>query len=224
MRFRAALLGVSLVAGVTACGPVDAGENEINGKALFVEHCGACHALERAGTAGTAGPNLDHAFRRAREDGIGESTIAGIVEGQILHPGKSSAMPAGLVSGEDAEDVAAYVAQSAAVPGRDTGRLADAGVPEGGPPGRQVFARSGCGSCHRLADAGAAGATGPNLDRALEGRTSDFVRESIVDPDAVVAEGFSPGTMPSDYARRLSERELDDLVRYLTELGRSPAG
>ena len=36
-------------------------------------------------------------------------------------------MPANLVTGEDAEDVAAYVAYAAARPGDDTGRLADAG-------------------------------------------------------------------------------------------------
>jgi mono/diheme cytochrome c family protein len=215
---RTASATVAVIGGLTGCGPVDPGENEVNGKALFVEHCGACHALERAGTAGTAGPNLDEAFRRARQDGIGESTIAGIVEGQIQHPGRSSAMPAELVTGEDAEDVAAYVAQSAAVPGRDTGRLADVGVPQGGPPGRQVFARSGCGSCHRLADAGATGTTGPDLDESLEGRSAPFVRQSIVAPDAVIAEGYSAGVMPGDYDRRLSDRELDDLVTYLSGL------
>ena len=37
-------------------------------------------------------------------------------------------MPAKLVTGEDAQDVAAYVACAAAKPGEDTGPLAAAGV------------------------------------------------------------------------------------------------
>jgi mono/diheme cytochrome c family protein len=97
----------------------------VRGKELFIEKCGACHALERAGTGGTAGPDLDAAFRRARADGLGADTIAGVVEQQILHPGRGSRMPAGLVTGDDAQNVAAYVAKVAAVPGRDRGRLGE---------------------------------------------------------------------------------------------------
>ena len=36
-----------------------------NGKAQFVEKCGQCHVLARAGTAGTQGPSLDAAFQAA---------------------------------------------------------------------------------------------------------------------------------------------------------------
>jgi mono/diheme cytochrome c family protein len=207
----AGLLGVA----AAGCGLADAGVNEINGKRLFVERCGSCHALDRAGTAGTVGPDLDAAFRRARIDGLGESTVAGIVEGQIAHPLKSSGMPAGLVTGEDAEDVAAYVAQAAAAPGMDQGRLADVGVPADAPAGLQVFVRSGCGSCHVLAEARTTATTGPDLDRALDGRSATYVREAIVAPDAVVADGYRAGVMPGDYEQRLSAEDLDALVDYL---------
>jgi mono/diheme cytochrome c family protein len=188
----------------------------VNGKALFIEKCAACHALARAGTAGTVGPDLDAAFRRARADGFGADTIAGVVEQQIDHPRRGSRMPADLVTGDDAEDVAAYVAKVAAVPGQDGGRLADVGGGRrGGPPGRRIFVETGCGSCHRLAEAGTNGTTGPDLDETLEGRSESFVRASIVDPDAVVAEGFSRDVMPSDYGDRLSNRDLEALVEYL---------
>jgi mono/diheme cytochrome c family protein len=218
VRRAAVLLGL-LGAGAVGCGLSDAGVNEVNGKRLFVERCGSCHVLDRAGTAGRAGPDLDAAFRRARADGLGESTIAGIVEGQIAHPGKSSAMPADLVTGEDAEDVAAYVAQAAAAPGEDQGRLADVGLPADAAPGLQVFVRSGCGSCHVLAEARASGTTGPNLDQTLEGRSEAYVREAIVAPDAVVAEGYRPGVMPGDYEKRLVADDLDSLVDYLADGG-----
>ena len=205
---------------LSGCELVDRGENLVNGKALFIEKCAACHTLARAGTAGTVGPDLDAAFRRARADGFGVDTIAGVVEQQIDHPRRGSRMPADLVTGDDAEDVAAYVAEVAAVPGRDRGRLADVGGRRGGPPGRRIFVQSGCGSCHRLADAGTNGTTGPDLDETLDGRSERFIRASIVDPDAVIAEGFSPDLMPSNYGRRLSNRDLEALVEYLGNTSR----
>ena len=212
---RPCATGAAAAVALAGCELKDAGDNLVNGKELFVEKCGACHALDRAGTAGTIGPDLDAAFRRARIDGLGSGTVAGVVEAQILHPGRGSRMPAGLVKGEDAEDVADYVAHAAAVPGRDTGRLADVGVEPGGPPGRRVFAQAGCGSCHRLADAGTSGTIGPDLDSALARESEPAIRRSIVAPDAAIAEGFQAGVMPGDYAERLSARDLDALVEYL---------
>lgn len=89
--------------------------------------CGACHVLARANTTGTAGPDLDAAFRAARRDGMGEKTIEGVVEDQINAPLRDSGMPADLVEGDDARDVAAYVAAVAGEPGEDRGALADIG-------------------------------------------------------------------------------------------------
>jgi uncharacterized cupredoxin-like copper-binding protein len=116
------------------------GDNEVNGKTLFVQKCGSCHTLARAGTKGVTGPNLDEAFVRAREDGFGQDTFKGIVHRQILHPAIRpqhdpqtpskllSLMPADLVTGQDAEDVAAYVASAVGKPGQDTGALAQIGA------------------------------------------------------------------------------------------------
>jgi plastocyanin len=128
------------VALLSGCGDItDQGDNVVNGKQLFVARCGSCHVLERAGTRGVTGPNLDQAFARAREDGFGESTFEGIVHRQIEIPAKNPQvdpetgkvlplMPANLVTGDDAEDVAAYVAQAAAKGGEDTGQLAAVGA------------------------------------------------------------------------------------------------
>lgn len=104
----------------------------VNGKTLFAGEgtCSACHALGRAGARGNQGPNLDEAFGPSREHGLGQSAIAGVVRQQIAYPRKSSTMPADLVTGEDARDVAAYVASVAGVSGEDTGRLAQAGRPK----------------------------------------------------------------------------------------------
>jgi len=125
----------------SGCGLTDQGDNVVNGKQLFVARCGSCHILERAGTRGVTGPSLDASFARARQDGFGQSTFQGIVYGQIQQPANSPQvdpatgkilplMPADLVKGDDAQDVAAYVATAAAKPGKDTGALAQVGAAE----------------------------------------------------------------------------------------------
>jgi plastocyanin len=89
--------------------------------------CGACHALARANASGTAGPSLDAAFAQARADGMTDATIEGVTLGQIDSPRKGSTMPADLVTGDDAKDVAAYISEVAAEPGEDKGQLAAIG-------------------------------------------------------------------------------------------------
>jgi mono/diheme cytochrome c family protein len=110
-----------LAAGCGAVPHMTAGEgNAVPGKALFTEHCGACHFLEAAGTTGTIGPNLDDVFGIVRKQGFDESTIRDVVRGQIAYPETETAsggpgMPAEIVTGQQAEDVADFVAQCAGV-------------------------------------------------------------------------------------------------------------
>jgi plastocyanin len=109
--------------------------NLIVGKQTFVAKCGACHTLARANTKGIVGPNLDAAFERGLAEGEGRTTIRGVVEEQIKSPNPSGAMPKNLVGGALARDVAAYVEESAAKPGKDTGLLASAvAAPGAGKP------------------------------------------------------------------------------------------
>lgn len=122
--------GVALVV-VAGCGQEvrSSSDDVIAGKQLFVQKCGSCHTLSRAGTKGVQGPNLDDAFRQALADGFKRTTLRGIIEHQILYPARktfAAAMPAKLVQGQQASDVAAYVATVAAAPGQDSGLLASA--------------------------------------------------------------------------------------------------
>jgi plastocyanin len=135
-----ALAAVVLVpALITGCQVTNSTTDDVKGKQLFVQQCGSCHTLARAGTTGTTGPNLDQAFQRSRRDGLGQSTFAGMVEHQIKYPPRKpevdpqtnrplTLMPANLVHGDDVADVAAYVAEAAGKPGKDSGRLAAVGV------------------------------------------------------------------------------------------------
>jgi cytochrome c oxidase subunit 2 len=75
-----------------------------------------------------------------------------------------------------------------------------------------------CATCHTLADAGAKGEVGPDLDKVLKGKDAAFIKESIVDPDKEIAAGFQPGVMPSNFGDTLSPEQVDALVKYLSEV------
>jgi cytochrome c oxidase subunit 2 len=98
----------------------------------------------------------------------------------------------------------------------------------GATAGKAVFTENGCASCHTFRPAGANGKVGPDLDELKEAAEKagkpldDFVRESIVDPDAYVAPGFPRGVMPHTYAQ-LPKDQLDALVQYLTGSGKEGA-
>jgi plastocyanin len=100
--------------------------NLILGKQQFVAKCGSCHTLARANTKGIVGPNLDEAFRAGVAEAHGRTEIRGLVEYQVRFPNPEGVMPKELVHGSVTQDVAAYVADSAAKPGSDTGLLATA--------------------------------------------------------------------------------------------------
>ena len=81
--------------------------------------------------------------------------------------------------------------------------------------GAEVFAEQGCGGCHTFAPANARGGVAPDLELSLQGKDKDYVLQSIVDPEAVVAADYGGGGMPTDFAQRIDPRDLDPLVAYL---------
>lgn len=207
----AALLGVVVVA--SGCGTTSA--DTTRGRVLFIQKCGVCHVLAEAGTTAQVGPSLDGAFASAREIGENSDTIEGIVKAQVENPRPDNgnpavSMPAEIVTGQDLDDVAAYVGMYAGVPG-----AAPPKVPGG--PGAQVFASKGCGGCHTFAAAKAGGTVGPNLDEVLPGQSLAMIHEDVADPNKDIAKGFPPNVMPANYEQILSSKELDDLVQYLFE-------
>jgi mono/diheme cytochrome c family protein len=131
---RAALTAAVAAAALlmAACGSSADNADQVAGKQMFVQKCGSCHVLNRAGTKGTQGPDLDAAFRQSVKDGFGTSAIRGVVYKQILHPNRNGIMPPDLVTGDSAHDVAAYVANVVARSGKDTGLLATAVKAAGG--------------------------------------------------------------------------------------------
>jgi cbb3-type cytochrome c oxidase subunit III len=171
-RFSAAAGGVAVILMLSACGTggsvVNAPADKENGRKMFQQKCAGCHTLSAAGSQATVGPNLDAAFAQARSEGFKESAILDIVHDQIKFPGQyplgqnnpdflKANMPANLVTGQSAIDVAAYVAANAGLQGFVEAQAVS------GTNGKQIFVAR-CGACHTLKAAGTTGTQGPNLD------------------------------------------------------------
>ena len=217
---------------ISGCSLKHATGNIVAGKELFVAKCGACHTLRRAGTTTDIGPNLDDAFAQDRADGVKSASIEGLVNYWIQYPDTEGVMPADLYKGQQAQNVAAYVAAVAAVPGVDTGQLAQAGAVTGttAAAGKQVFTGpGGCGSCHTLAAAGTTGTVGPNLDARLRsdcalpasktarGATlAECIRTAIINPYKYLPSGYGANVMPNDFATKLKPNEITALVNFLS--------
>jgi mono/diheme cytochrome c family protein len=98
-------LAVGLVNGddhaKNAPGGVDLSAAEASGRTTFAKYCSTCHTLKASNAVGKVGPNLDvlHPPKALILDAIKNGRARG--QGQ---------MPAGVVDGQDAQDVAAYVA------------------------------------------------------------------------------------------------------------------
>ena len=154
MRRSGALLvlATALLAAGCGTGGISKGGDATQGKQLFLDKCGGCHTLADAGTHGTQGPNLDDAFAPSLKQGIEQVTIEQVVRDQIelaVPP-----MPQDLVTGSNADAVAAYVASVVGKPSTSKASTS----------GKDIFVAN-CGSCHTLADAGTTGNVGPNLDQ-----------------------------------------------------------
>ncbi|MCB0828481.1 MAG: c-type cytochrome [Solirubrobacterales bacterium] len=212
-----AMLGLTAAA-IAGCGTSDpapiSGDFNDRGRQLFTAKCGTCHKMAQAASTGTQGPDLDAAFAAAREVGMDEETIRSIVHNQVLHPRPPEEgfpgvnMPADIVTGNDLDDVAAYVARYAGVPGAAPPKAPGEG------PGAQVYAENGCGSCHTLAAANSAGVLGPNLDEVIPGMSKAEIKTSIVDPNASKAKGYENVAMPDSFDS-IPADQLNQLIDFL---------
>jgi len=219
-RAALALSGIALLT-ASGCGVAQTGSVD-RGRLLFTSKCATCHSLKDAGSTAQIGPNLDAAFAQARAAGEDSDTIAGVVKAQVENPrpsnvNQSVSMPPHIVSGEDLDDVASYVASVAGVPGIKGPQLPN-------DPGAPVFANNGCSGCHVLKAAGASGTTGPDLDQVIPGMTAAEVNKSIVDPNAKIAKGYPPGVMPQNFGQVISPQDLNALVKFLLKYAGKPSG
>jgi cbb3-type cytochrome c oxidase subunit III len=204
-----------LAAGCGYGGAANAGQrpDTQSGKGLFTQSCGNCHTLSAAGTSGTIGPDLDNAFAADVQEGYPQSVIENVVLDQIrLGSGPiatyttnkkftpQTPMPANILKGQDAIDVAAYVASVAGQGGYTT----SGGFASLGTDGAAIFKGAGCAGCHALAAAGATGTTGPSLDQ-LKPSTSVVAHQVMV----------GGGLMPA-FQGKLSPAQIQAVAKYVS--------
>jgi cytochrome c6 len=210
----------ALALALSGCGTggYTSGGSQGAGQELFVQRCGGCHTLADAGTNGTIGPDLDDAFAQAREAGMTSDTFTQVVATQIRFPIETPVTGAPGMPGPDGadgtlpscddvegdafcvddqdqaiDDISVYV-----------GAVAGTGVTAEQPTdGKSIF-EANCSSCHTLADAGATGTIGPNLD---ESRPS---KELAVDR---VTNG--QGAMPA-FSESLDAQQIEAVADYVS--------
>ena len=103
--------------------PVEVESWDEDGKELFVNNCGPCHTLAAAGTDGVVGPALDDILAPG-----GNATFEGSYTRalQAVTCGAGNGrMPAGILQGENAQEVAAFVGAYAGQVGEGDEPLAD---------------------------------------------------------------------------------------------------
>ena len=83
---------------------------EERGREIFAQRCATCHTLKAANAVGKVGPNLDQLVGGLDPKGQKAFVLDAIKEGRARGQGQ---MPRDLVDGQDAQDVAAFVAATA---------------------------------------------------------------------------------------------------------------
>ncbi len=178
--------------------------------------CGACHKI--AGQSGAIGPDLSS---------IGATRDSDYLRRAILDPNAEvtegyppNLMPATYGSqfyAQELELLVAYMKASVVSTGGQTETSVDT-APQAGSAsdGESLMTSHGCGACHKFGTQ--VGAIGPDLSTIGAIRDSDFLRRSILDPNADISDGYTPNLMPPVYAAQLSTEELDLIVDYLAGL------
>ena len=215
----AALVVGAVALALGACGREE--PDLSNGKALFVQKCGSCHQLSRAGTQGQTGPSLDAAFRAALQDGFNRETVEGVVKDQIanVRSGQRDAGQSGHGVGRERRgrlrglSPPASPARTPARSRRPAWRAPPAESRSSPPPA--------AAGCHRFSKAGTNGNMGPSLDE-LASAAGERARESAEEyvhsrswtRTPYTVSGFQSGVMPT-YEGRLSEKQVQALSEYL---------
>ena len=81
--------------------------------------------------------------------------------------------------------------------------------------GESLATSSGCIACHSNNGVDGVGPTWKGLSASVD---EAYIRTSILEPNAAIADGFTADVMPATYADSLSAEDLDALVAYITSL------
>jgi mono/diheme cytochrome c family protein len=205
------------------------------GAILFEDNCSPCHGTDGTGVPGR-GPALNTPeFFTTRLGEIGyngslESFVKLTVAGgrpaktplgeQFAQPMPTwSQAYGGPMRPDQVDNVVAFVMnwQEGAVSG--AGATVSAGDLESDDPvvrGRALFNTKGCSACHTVQGV-SSGVVGPELTNIYAEKGEDYIHESIVNPNAVIAEGFTANLMPQNFGQLLTEENIADIITFLSD-------
>ncbi len=179
--------------------------------------CQACHKM--LGSGGDLGPDLQQVGKRLKVKAIRQSVIdpnAVIAKG--FPPGVMPQNFAEQMMVKELEILVAYLASGekpAVALAADTDASVAADTSAGA---EEVIAQFGCQGCHKILGSG--GELGPNLEAVGARLNADQIRQSIIEPNAVIAKGFPSGVMPPNFSEQMSDAQLEALVSFLAGRGK----
>lgn len=204
-----------------------------NGQHVYETYCIGCHGPKGDGN-GTAAAQLiikprnfvDGAFKFYHFGEAGPLPTDASLAMTIRNGVPGSAMPAfPLLSEQEVIDVRSYV-KNFRNGGWNVPTTGVAEVPAAlgiqGKTGSELFMAAGCNACHQLDALKSIGGVGPNLTQVGGRRKIDEIKQSIEQPNAVIADACPAGpcpqnVMPQNFAQRFTKEQLDTLAQYLSE-------
>lgn len=201
-----------------------------SGERVYDTYCIGCHGKDGRGT-GEAAPFLNPKPRNFVEEDFkyfhfgeaGPLPSDDSLKITVRNGLPGSSMPAfALLADQEIKDVTAYIKSLRAGGWVDPKPIQAAAGPVliAGTSGAELFMNAGCNACHLLDAVGSVGGVGPNLNEVGSRRSVQEIVQSIVEPNAVIAEacpaGPCPaGIMPQNFAERLSTEQINTLAEYL---------
>lgn len=199
------------------------------GAALFTQYCTECHGMNGEGGVGPT-LNSKYFFEKRLADLGYQGSLKAFLTLTVRggRPVKSDPnygrnMPTwsidygGPLRNDQIDTIVNYILNwQATAPDLGDPNATPTPVPGTTPEerGKNLFTGMGCIGCHTFNGAG--GAVGPNLTTVFATKGADYIRESVLTPNAVIAEGFQSNIMPQNFKDRLKgATDLDDIIAYL---------
>ncbi|NJN96007.1 MAG: c-type cytochrome [Anaerolineales bacterium] len=205
-----------------------------SGAALYTEYCVECHGENGEGGIG---PNINSKYffeQRLADIGYQGSMKAFLtltVRGGrpvMSDPNYGRNMPTwsvdygGPLRNDQIDTIVSYIMNwQANAPDLGDPNAEPTPVPGDSPEerGKNLFTGMGCVGCHTFGSQTGA-VVGPNLTTVYADKGEDHVRQSVLEPNAVITEGYQSNIMPQNFGERLvGPTDLDDLIAYLATGG-----
>jgi putative heme-binding domain-containing protein len=184
---RLAILGLLLIPTFSSA------EQTQDGKAIYRANCAFCHGLTMGGGRGPAlvGRQLLH--------GSSAAEIGAVIREGV--PG--TGMPAySHIEKDELDRLVGFILEM-------TGATAKSEPVKGDPAkGREVYARTGCATCHRIGNEGSD--YGPELTRIGAGRSAAYLRESLTAPSADIPDQYTGVSVVERDGRRVTGVRINE--------------